>query len=215
MVGSGTALASVVLIVVSYYLAGGFWQNVLIGLATTFLGLGMAVLVVNHFLTSSDKRIAAKPLLKLIAPNVRRYHNELFLRYGYEKFGKDQFQSLVKLYQKHKGDPKAFSPEQRKALYDAIEVEKDDLLRVHDALGEQFRELTLLLGWSFDSRITAAAMDARLNYATFRSLNWDESEETKLSAIESFFDAEAATAVVFAQLTKHLGLQESDWLEEN
>lgn len=211
-IGYVILVAALGFILGAYGLAPGFWQSLLLGLGTTLIGLGLAVLVVNHLLTSADKRAAAKPLAKLILPHVRKLHNDLFIEHGRQTFGRDRFESLIDLYQKHQRDPIAFAPEDRQALYAAIEAEKDDLSRVFDTLNEQLRELMILLGWSFDAQIVATAMEARLNYATFRAITWDGTEDTQRTAIESFFDAEGATSAVLSRLLDHLGMAKADWL---
>jgi hypothetical protein len=195
----------------SYASPTGYWHELSLGLSTTFLGLGLGVLAVNAYLASTDKRLFSEPLLKMILPNVQELHNDLFITHGRKTFGKDQFEHLIDIYSKHNGDPQAFSPEQRNSLYAAIESRKSDLLRCFDLLQEQLRELTLLLGWSFDSRVTAAALTARLNYSTFKALNWDGTDATKLTTIEAYFDAEAATSAVLKHLVAYLGLKDHEW----
>lgn len=195
----------------AHTLVPGYWQDLALGLATTFLGLGIGVLAVNAYLSSADKRQFAKPLLKMIAPQVEELHNELVIQHGINTFGKNDFERILEVYKKHKGDPQAFSPQQRDALYAAIELIKPDLIRVHDILTEQLRELTMLLGWSFDSRVTSAALSARLSFATFKAANWDGSDETKRVTIEAYLDSDAATGAVVHHLIAYLGVKESDW----
>lgn len=198
-----------------YLVESEFWTGALIELSGVLLGLGIAVLVVDYYLTSSEKQVAAEPLLKLVEPNVTKLHNELFVQYGRQRFGKDKFESLIDLYQKHDANPEAFAPDQLDEIYEALFEKKDELNRVYEALQEQLRELTLLLGWRFDADITHAALAARLNYATFLGLNWDGTRPTKLAAVEAWFDAEGATSVVVHGLIKHLGLEEEEWLKES
>jgi len=214
LIGASTSIVALLCIIAAYYQSASFWQSLLIGLGTTFLGLGLAVLAVNYFLAASDKKLAAKPVLKLIGPNIHKLHNDLFIRHLHKKLGKDQFETLIALYQKHNRNPRAFSPQQRDAIYEAVLEKKDELMSVYEALQEQLRELTLLLGWSFDSRITGASLDARISFATFKAASWDGSEDGKASVVEAYLDAEVTTSAVFAALTKHLGMKDNEWQSE-
>lgn len=213
-IGYLTIGGAVVSLVSAYFTDTTFWQSTLISLGTTLLGLGLAILLVNHTLLSSDKKLAAGPVLKLISPNMSKLHNELFLNHLHEKLGKNQFQELLKIYQDHKRDPRAFSPEQRDVLHGAIISRRDEILAVHDLLQEQFRELTALLGWSFDSTIVGAALDARISFATFRGASSDTSDDSKRSVIESFLDGEAAAFKVLERLAEHFGLEENQYQSE-
>lgn len=213
-IGIATLVGSLIAAGAGYRIEPGFWQNILVGLATTFFGIGLAVVSVNHFLSSSDKKQAAAPLLQIIRPNVQELHNKLLLEHFHDCLGKHQFETLLGIYWEHKGNPQAFSPEQRETMYQVIAKVKSEVVRVHDALQEQLKEVTLLLGWSFDTEITGAALDARLHYASFKTIHWDGSDEAKLLAIKSFLNAEAATSAVFGMLVSYLGLKDDEWLSD-
>ena len=197
-----------------YFLQPGFWQSVAIGLGTTFLGLGLAVLAVNHALTSSDKKLAAKPVYKLIMPNTTLLHNDLLIRHMHKELGKDQFEELFAIYEKHKGNPSCFSPQQRDVIFDAINKIKPELTKIYETLQEQLRELTLLLGWSFDSQITDASLSARVSMATFLAATWDGTDKSKREIIEAYIDSDATLSAVVIALSKHLDIKDEEWLRE-
>lgn len=133
---------------------------------------------------------------------------------GRNAFGIHEFDRLMTTYTEHKGNPQAFSPDQRDRLYDCISKIRPQLTETFDLLQDQFRELSTIAGWGFDPRLVAAALNTRLNVATFKAHSWDEqiSNESKLRAIESHIDAEAAATRVFQLLAEHLGLEKEDWL---
>lgn len=212
-IGLLAILLSVLGMAISYSIPQGFWFSLVMGVSTSLFGVGLAVIVVNYVITSSDKKSASEPLLKLIAPNIKTLHNELFIEHLHDQLGKDQMESLIGIYEKHKRNPRAFSPEQRDKLYEAISLKKNELNNTYDALQEQFRELTMLLGWSFDSKITSIAFSARLSMATFQASSWDDEDSTKLNVIETYLDIEGETGTLFSRLCEHLGLKESDWQE--
>ena len=184
-------------------------------MSTTLLGLGLAVAFVNKILYSSERKAAAIPLLKLIRPNIAKLHNDFFIRAGRARFGIENFEHLLHVYQQHKRNPEAFAPEQRDQLYDFLKQNRTDLIATYDVLQDQFRELATIGGWSFDPRLVSAALSARLNFATFKALPWDDATATKLSAIEAYFDGEADASKVFTVLTEHIGLNREDWADED
>lgn len=196
-----------------YYLPAGYIQDLILGLCTTLLGLGLGIILVNKYLSASDKRIAAIPLLKLIHPNIIRLHNDLFLEAGRSAFGKDKLESLIDILQKHKRSAQAFTPQDRDALYTHIMSMRADLIEQYDLLGDQFRELSTIIGWSFDPRIVAAALEARLQFAAFKTARYadDTSPEEKIKVIEAFFNGEAASGKVLELLIGHLGLRREEW----
>ena len=211
IIGTIILLVAIVMITIAYFVSGTFWQSLLISLSTTLFGFGLALFIVNHILTSSDKKAASEPLVKLIMPNIKKLHNEYFVQHLKAELGTAQMEEWLEIYTNHKGDPKAFSPEQRDKLYEVIQSKKDELEKVYESLQEQFRELTLLLGWSFDSKITSDAFSSRLNMATFSSSSWDGEVETKLSVIEAYLDIEADTQALFSKLMSYLGLSKEEW----
>ena len=210
-VGYLSIVLAIVLAAIGYYIPPGYWQDLIVGVTGTFLGLGVAVLAVNFFLGASDRKAAAGPLLKLIHPNVMRVHNDLFVRLWNESFGIDEGQRLIDIYQKNKRNPKAFSPEQIERIYNCVTSKKDELVQVYETLGDQLRELSTLAGWSFDPHIVAGALEARLNFVTVKSLIAATDTDSKYKLVEAYLDGEAAASNVLARLTKHLGLADTDW----
>lgn len=211
--GTVSLVVAIALLVTGYFADDPFWQPLLISLSTTILGFGIALFVVNHILMSADKKAAADPLVKLILPNIRRLHNDLFIRHLMAELGAAQMEEWLKTYSRHKADPKAFSPEQRDKLYEVIKLRENDLKNVYESLQEQLRELTLLLGWSFDSKIMSDAFSARLSMATFLASSWDDEVPTKLSIIEAYLDIEADTQALFKKLMYYVGIDDSEWQE--
>lgn len=203
-----------VLVAVAIGAAGGFLTGYLQALAgnlsATVFGLALVIIFVNSLLNSSEKRQAARPLLRMIHPQVAKLHND-FVAGGQQRFGIAQFKQLIDIYQQNKRNPQAFSPEQRDALYDLIVEKRNDITATFDILQDQLRELTTIAGWSFDPTLVSAALSARLNMATFKALAWDARDATKRSAIESYLDAEADVTSVFRKLTTYLGLKDEEW----
>lgn len=193
--------------ITGYFLPGGYAQSLLGNAATTFLGLAIAVLLVDFYLTSSEKAEAAAPLAKLIEPAIRELHNNLFLDLWDAKFGIDTRTTLLKKYNANKRNPKAFSPDECNNIHDAIMSKKNELIRVYDLLIDQFRELSMITGWAFDPSVTAAAMEARLNFMKFKSLKDATDQDSKYQALEAYLDGEAAATAVFEKLVRRLGIR--------
>jgi hypothetical protein len=194
----------------------GYVQGLLSNTATTFLGLAAAILFVNLYLASSEKGAAAAPLAKLIEPAIRELHNELFVTHLRNTFGIEKFRTLMDIYQeKNQRNPRAFSPEQCDEIHAAIMAKGKELTRVYDVLIDQFRELSMITGWSFDPSVTAAALEARLNFVKFKTLQEATDRQAKYQLIEAYFDGEAAASAVLEKLVRRLGLRDHQWKEDS
>ncbi len=191
----------------------GYWQSFLINISTVGLSLSIGLMVVNHFLNLQDKRRAAHPLLRMIAPSITKFHNEFFIEAGRSRFGIPAFKALINAYETNRRDPKAFTPEQRDGLYQMIKDSRDQLFPVLDTIHEQLKEISFILGWSFSPKIMRDSLDSRLNISKLRNLPFDDSVECKLSACELLLDTDADTGGVMRELTSLLGLKDDQWLE--
>ena len=207
-------LIAFVLGTIGYFLAASYLQSLLANVATTLLGLAVALFLVNYYLASSEKAEAAAPLVKLINRAIGELHNDLFVRHWNNQFGIAKAKELLAVYDKNKRNRNAFSPDQRDQIHAAIMTRKDDLLRVYDVLIDQFRELSMITGWSFDPAVTAAALEARLNFVKFKSLCSASDPDSKSQIIEAYLDGEAAASAVFQMPVARLGLGESEWKKD-
>jgi hypothetical protein len=194
-----------------YFAPAGYVQDLLSGTATTFLGLAVALVLVNYYLTASEKAEAAAPLLKLIQPAIVELHNDLFIRLWDARFGIDKRKSLLSKYDSNQRNPKAFSPKECDAIHNVIISKAADLVRVFDLLIDQFRELSMITGWSFDPSVTAAALEARLWFVKFKSLQAATDQESKYQIVEAYLDGEAAATAVFEKLITRLGVPRTAW----
>jgi len=198
---------------VGFFLPVGYLQGVVANVAATIFGLAAGILLVNIYLASSEKEAAAAPLLKLITPAVEELHNDLFINHLKDTFGIEKMRTLLDIYKKNKRNPRAFSPDQCDELHNAVLRKLADLLRVHEVLIEQFRELSMITGWSFDPSVTAAALEARLNFVKFKSLHAQATQgpDTKYELVEAYLDGEAAATAVFEMLVHRVGVPEKEW----
>ena len=192
---------------IGFHVPVGYSQGLVGNVAATVLGLAAAILLVSIYLTSSEKGAAAAPLLKLIAPAVTELNNELFIGHLRDTFGIEKGKTLVGIYRKNKRDPHAFSPDQCNELYDAIVAKEADLVHVYDILIDQFRELSMITGWSFDPAITAAALEARLNFIKFKTIQAlpERGLGERYQVVEAYLDGGIAAQSVVAKLADRLG----------
>lgn len=201
-----------VLAATGFFVPDGYGQGLLGAAAVTFFGLAVALLLVNYYLASSEKAEAAAPLVKLIDHAIRELHNNLFLGLWDAEFGIDRRKSLLNKYSSNERNPRAFSPEECNELHSVITAKAPDLVRVYDLLIDQFRELSMITGWSFDPSVTAAALEARLNFVKFKSMHTATDQDSKYQVLEAYLDGEAAATAVFEKLITRLGIPRSDWL---
>src|SRR5437870_11156574 len=94
-----------------------FRRDLLVGTSTTFLGVAIALAIVNVYLHEKSKQEAGNSLLKLIGPPIADYHNT-FRREGQNLFGKTQFDQMIDRYVEANGNPNVFGPDERNKIYD-------------------------------------------------------------------------------------------------
>jgi hypothetical protein len=199
-----TLLLGTILIIAASVFAG-YWQGLMLNLGTGFLGLSVALLIVNYLLAKEEKKKAAVPLLRMVAPAISEFHNDHFIAPGHLAFGMPGFQDLFDAYESNHRRPEALSPPQRDGLYELIKQHREHALPVLNTVHDQLKEMTSLLGWSFSPKIVTASLDARLNIVKFRNLMLDDKDATKLRACELYLDIDAACGGVLRELTDLLG----------
>lgn len=205
-----TAISSVVALaslVGSYWLTN-YWQALVLSVGSAVLSVAIALVAVNRILLGAEKKYAAVPLFEFIQPTIHRLHNDLFVELGRTSLGKEQFEGMIGLYQKHQRSPQAFTPKQREDLYKMISGVRDELIAVYDLLSEQLRELTSMVGWSFDPKLMGLALKARLKAANFKSLPFDDADQSQQKIIEAYLDIDGIFITLADVLVTHAGLTE-------
>ena len=205
-------IASIAAGVGGYYAPSqGYWQALLINLATTIFGLGVGLVVINHYLSRREKKMAAIPMLKMIEPSVGELHNEFFIKPGRLKFGIPGFIALIDAYHDNGHTPDALSPEQRNGLYELIKQHRAKSLVLMESIHDQLREMTSLLGWSFSPKIITISMQVRLDIVNFKNLELDDTDKAKLKACELCLDIDAGCGNVLDEIHKLLDHSVEDW----
>lgn len=203
-------LVSIGLVFVGYH-STGFTQNVLVEFAGTAVSFAIGLWLVDVYLQLDEKRKAAVPLLEMITPSIAKWHNDYFIEKGRLAFGIPGWHALLDAYQSNGRNPQALSPEQRDGLYKIIAASRAEVLPLFDTLHDQLKELSALLGWSFNPQIMRAALSCRLNIVRFKNLTLSDDTRSKLDACELYLDIDAYAGAVVSELANLLGLKKSDW----
>ena len=197
----------------AYSVGENFWQSVLLSLASTFLGLSIALVIVNGYLHHNAKRSTVKSLLKLVQSPIAKYHNDLTEK-GHDAFGSTRFGELTVQYFESNANPAIFSPEDRSKIFQIVKQNKqlfDQQLALIDA---QLRELTFVLGWSFSPAILKACFECRITITQFREIDIDDPSVDQKSICEHFLDADIHAFTVHRLLVKMLGLPSNEVYDE-
>jgi hypothetical protein len=211
---AAASLMSAVALCASAYFAHGYWHDLAMMLANVAVSLGVGLLVVNRYLNTDERRRAAMPLLRLIAPAIQEFHNEHFIRRGRLAFGTPVFNELIASYQKHGRRPDALSPAQRDGLYELIKTGKAEFEPIITRLLDTLKEISSILGWSFSPSLMRNILDCRYNIVALQNLKYDDTIEDKLRACEHLLDFEADSAAVLRDLTSLLGMKEQDYTRD-
>lgn len=130
------------------------------------------------------------PLALLIETAVNRLHNDYFIGIAHNKFGSTRFSSLIDDYQNANRSPNAFSPEDKNALSIMILDHKDQIRAAVQDLDQRFSTLISVLGWSFDAKVVAAALEAKRNASELIAALDSEDPDQSDRLIEHWFDVD-------------------------
>jgi hypothetical protein len=188
------------------YFTEGYWQSMLLDLAIAFVALGAGLMVINFYLDMRARKSALEPMLELVEESIQQHHNDLMDR-AWASIGKPQFSDLVDRYVERGRDPLALTPSERDAIYEMVKSDRDNLHRLQDHLDEQLKELTLILGWSFDPRILQHAFSCRSAIARMRTLDFDDTDATKREVCQMFLDIDISAFGLHGHLAEAIGLK--------
>jgi hypothetical protein len=204
-------LGFVLLTVVSGFFTAsqsGLAQQFGLAIFSASLSVAMAVAIVNLLLDQKSRKLAAGPLARLVSLPIVKHHNAQIL-WGREKFGTADFNKLIDKYESNGHNPIAFSPSERDQFAQMISENIKDIESHHTVIEERLREMIGVLGWSFDAKIIAAALNCQQNIADFRLNNPPEDDNARLKLIEMYIDidssATTALSCLYAVLGKEMG----------
>jgi hypothetical protein len=200
---SGFLVLSGVFLVISAQFSG-FWSDVSLSIFSALLSVTFALLLVNIFIDQRSRKIAAAPLTRLVSSPIVTFHNE-FISYGRQRFGTANFNSLLDLYQANKRDPIALSPDQRAGMANLIDDNKDVIVSRVKEIDDRMTDLINVLGWSFDAKIIAAALNCKQNIAELMANITPKDDSENLSRIEMYLDIDGTAGAVLQLLYKVLG----------
>ena len=185
-----------------------YWQSLLLSLSSVLLGLAAALWVINGFINQEERQGAAVVLMQMVHEDVSSYHSN-FLDRGRERFGIPAWNGIIDAMNENQRDPNSLAPEQRLTLLEIIRENKESLLANCNTIDERFREISYILGWSFNPRITRNCISSRMEIQKFKTLassseELDDEQSKKL--IELYFDIDADASAVLDSLADILGI---------
>jgi hypothetical protein len=116
-----------------------FWQAFLINASTSFLALGVGLILVNIYLERSARKGAVKSLLVLSNRAITDFHNP-WVRLCWARFGRDEYGKIGREYIKAKGKPQALRQEVRDGFYELVK-NHPELMSTVESLEESLIEL--------------------------------------------------------------------------
>lgn len=197
----------IVCAIAAYRVSEPFWQPLFISASTVFFASAWGVLLINIYLDIRSRRDAVTALYLISEDALLNVHNN-FLDLMWSRFGRARFAEIVDQYTSNDGDPQALSPEDRDKFYREISDNREEVLAVMNDLEKTLDELCRLAGWNLDARILASALFSRKAISKFRSVEFDDTDESKLSVVEQLFDADIHASDVRDRLLKLARLNE-------
>ena len=186
--------------------AEGYWQVVLVNVATMFLAVAVGVIAINIYLERHKRKGPIRSLYELAAGAMADFHNTL-LDLVWTKFSKTDFQQIQEHYMEHGGDVMVVSPENRKQVYDLAKSNADQIVRLVDNLDEAMAELTSLVGWDLDPELLENTLSARHSIRSFKAISFDDSQEARNRITEHLFDTDIYTTETRFRLRELSGMK--------
>lgn len=191
------------------HISDSYWSSYVANISVTLIGVSIGLFLVNHYLNREAKKAAVQSLLRMIAPSIQQYHNDLVSE-AWGTFGRPQWAEMIQRYVAQDGDPLAFNPTERDQIYAMIKKDEIKYKQKLKELDSEMRELVSILGWSFDPSILASAFNCRYAIVKFCAISFDDSIDSKKAALEHFLDAEIMATEVHDDLAKLVGLKIKD-----
>jgi hypothetical protein len=204
----GSFVLAIASIAAAYFCPSPFWQAVGINVGTSFMSLGVALLVVNVYLERSSRKGAVTSLLVLGHTAIADFHN-FFLERCWSQFGMDEWSKAYGEYMKSEGDPSAVRQDVRDFLYDLAKSNAGMRTRV-DRLSETLSELSRLVGWDLDPDLLRACLESRTAIYRLHDVEYDDSDKSKAAVTEHLLDADVHSQVARKLLMKIAGVVEGD-----
>ena len=196
MLTAVNAALALLIAVGAYFAPAGYWQSLLVNLATVFFGAALAIVVVNIYLERDSRRKAVGALLRLATDGIADFHNT-FLDLMWGKFGKDDFGQLRERFKNARGDIMVLNQEQRRAIYDMGKQHHAKLTPLLEKLDQVLAEVTSLVGWSLDSTLLTQVLQGRNAIRRFRSITLDDSDQAINEAAEHLIDIDTFSASAY------------------
>lgn len=208
--GIPSFLLSIMLAIFAYWQTG-YWQSLQLSISSVLLGFSIAVLMINGFMNIRERKKSALVLLKFIHKDVATLYN-LSLEKGRDKFGLEDWNSVVEAVNNARRDKDSLSPEKRNKIIEILSENEQEIDKLTSSIDDLFREVTYIIGWNFHPKITRDCLQARMEISRYKSL-WAEGiadEESKKEIAMLFFAFNANSGAVLDALGDMLGIKTSE-----
>jgi hypothetical protein len=191
--------------VAAYWCPIQFWQSFLVNASTSFIALGVGLIVVNIYLERDSRRSAVESLLTLTIPVISSFHNTWF-EMCWAKFGLERFAEIGVEYIKSGGKPECLQRVVRDDLYRVVK-NNANLATKLDSLENTLIELSGMAGWDLDARLIGACLDARKSISRLKEVNRDDSEQATTSITEHILDTDLYSQKALNRLAELAGVE--------
>ncbi len=187
----------------------GYPKELAVSLFGTSGGLFVGLIVVNIYIDKSSRKVAAVPLALLIETAINRLHNDYFVEIANQKFGSTKFGAMITDFGEGKREAQAFSPEDRCALRDMLMHHKNGIITSVEDVDKRFSTLIDVLGWTFDAKVVAYALETKRNASELiAALNSEDPDATE-RMIKHWFDIDLNASATRRRLAQILEIDES------
>lgn len=196
------------LVVSRYHCTSEFWQSFLVNLSTSFIEIGVGLIVINIYLERDARKGAVTSLLLLSNQSLAEFHN-LLLDLCWARFGRDDWNKLVDEYMNADGKPEALKQSARDGLYE-IFTTSPVLQQKIQSLENAFVELSRMAGWDLDAQLLKACLDTRISIGKLQNVVLDGSDTAKNKVTEYMLDIDLHSGAARSMLMELAGIEDDE-----
>ncbi|MEO5344763.1 MAG: hypothetical protein H7834_00110 [Magnetococcus sp. YQC-9] len=205
-------ILSVIAHLVSFY-STGTTQSVILSAGSAILSVAIGLFVLNIIVNSAERRAASLAIIRIFHKDHASFHDTYLMEVGRNKFGMEKFNNLLDRYIKNNGNPSALDETEREFIASIPITYKDEVSALLGRILEQLREIQIIIGISFNPRVTAILSACRQNIVELLSLVGSNkplsalSDREKSRLCELYLDIHAALDSTLSELASEVSIE--------
>jgi hypothetical protein len=192
-------IVGIVVLILGAHQKDTYIQSLYANGGVTFIGLAVALWIVNIYLDRRSRNAAKHALFELVGESLSDINNK-FLRCAHDYYGSPKLDELTDTFQKNERSATALSLNQRAELWRLLQNNSTTLDPLLQRLDGELKELCNLVGWSFDPRLLYLAVSCRTAIAQYTRTKSGTSDDDIKLGCENFLETILLNSELFKEI---------------